>query len=380
MKKQLLILALMVTSKCYSQQIQFDHEEFNFTTIKQGENLTHEFKFTNNSDYPLTLTSVTPSCGCITTQWPQKPVMKGQTASITAVFNTTGKMGKQDKTLTVMSNSSNNKVSVLHIKGEIILTETISNSSLIDTNKSSVNIAKSDSKLETNAPKQIKLPVFNDIIDITSMMGKTNWSLGVHFQKAEYAPVKPAVVINDINEFVNNGKSGHELEKLLLKKYKGSIDSTFGNMSLIGSSLGSFVYLRNSEIPIRFCSYKEVSKLCFITGIALDNVYNTLRLTSRQRARKVLTESLLPSLKNFKPMLNKEFDYIGLGAIYGCKDFSDDYASTREEYLAIVVSCKKVKDYIAGNITEDELVESADIISVDSEMVTGTKRIKITLE
>jgi len=211
-------------------------------------------------------------------------------------------------------------------------------------------------------------------------MGKTYWSLGVEYQKADNAPVKPEIVVQDIDKFIQNGETGYEIEKSYLKKYNSGIDSIFNNMQLVGTTLGEFVYMRSSEVPIRICSYNETSKLCFITGIALQDVYNTLRLTSRQRATKVITSYLLPSLKNLKPLFNKEFQYIGLGAQYGSKNLADKYALTKAEYILIIVSTKKASDFVAGKITEDELVASADIISSDADMVTGTKKIKITLE
>lgn len=233
------------------------------------------------------------------------------------------------------------------------------------------------------APKEQtpKLSDFNDVINITAMMDKTYWSLGVQYQKEDNKPSKPEEVIADIDSFVLSDKSGHEGERYYVKKYKESIDSVFNDMKLIGTSLGEFVYMKKTEVPIRVCTYNDTSKIFLITGIALQDVYNTLKLTSRQRATKVITAYLIPTVKAMKPMMNKEFDYFGLGAVFASKDFSSKSAlATKEEYILFVVPSKKASDFVKGKITEDELVESADIISSDRDMVTGTKKIKITLE
>ncbi len=384
MKRILFIVFLLSSTKFFAQQIKFDAEEYNFGIIKQGESITYEFNYINTSDIPLTLSSVTAPCDCISTNWSKESLGKNQTASIKIIFNAADKLGQQDKIVVVLSNSASRGANILHIKGEISLTAMKNSPVFSDTvtNKSTTTTTYNEpaSKSEKPVPKQINLPVFNDIIDIISMMGKTYWSLGVTYAKIDKAPIRPEAVISDIHTFTNNHELGYDIEKSYLLKYKESIDSTFNNMKLIGNSLGQFVYSKNLEIPIRFCTYKDVSKLCFITGIAVDNVYNTLRLTSRQRAGKVVTEFIIPSIKSMNPILDKEFDFIGLGAIYGSKDLSDKYGLIKEEYIAFIVSCKKARDFITGKITEDELVESADIISSDRDMVIGTKRIKIILE
>lgn len=235
-----------------------------------------------------------------------------------------------------------------------------------------------------NTPNKQQLPKlmeFGDVIDITAMMDKTYWSLGIEYQENDNKPAEPDEVIISIDSLLSSGKSTHEAELYYIKKYKESVDSIFNDMKLIGNSLGKFVYAKNSEVPLRICTYNDTAKIFFITGIALEDIYNTLRLTSRQRATKVITTYLIPTLKALKPIMNKEFNYLGLGAIYGSKDFGDNSAlAMKAEYILFVVPAKKTNDFIKGKITEDELVENADIISADRDMVTGTKRIKITLE
>ena len=67
-----------------------------------------------------TPSSPTPrvSCGCTVPQWPKEPIMKGQSGTIKVTFNSTGKLGVQDRTVTITSNAKQNPM-VLHLKGTV---------------------------------------------------------------------------------------------------------------------------------------------------------------------------------------------------------------------------------------------------------------------
>jgi hypothetical protein len=96
----------------------FNEEEYNFGTIKQGESVTHDFQFTNTGSEPLIINKAEGSCGCTVPTYPQQPILKGQTAVIKVTFNSTGKSGIQDKTVTLTSNAIQNPT-ILHIKGTV---------------------------------------------------------------------------------------------------------------------------------------------------------------------------------------------------------------------------------------------------------------------
>jgi Protein of unknown function (DUF1573) len=98
--------------------MKFEALEFNYGTIKQGDKVEHEFVFTNTGKEPLIITNAQGSCGCTVPDYPKEPIKKGETAKIHVTFNSAGKMGMQDKTVTITSNAKTNPV-VLHIKGNI---------------------------------------------------------------------------------------------------------------------------------------------------------------------------------------------------------------------------------------------------------------------
>jgi hypothetical protein len=99
-------------------EITFVEDEYSFGTIQQGEKVTHIFTFTNTGNEPLIITNAAGSCHCTVPEWPKDPVMKGATGTIKVVFDSSGKMGVQDKTVTIQSNAKSNP-KVIHMKGTV---------------------------------------------------------------------------------------------------------------------------------------------------------------------------------------------------------------------------------------------------------------------
>lgn len=93
-------------------EMEFDKPEHNFGDITQGEKVTAKFKFTNTGKTPLIISDVITTCGCTVPSWPKEPIPPGGKGEISATFNSEGKMGKQNKVITVMSNSSNSPTRV----------------------------------------------------------------------------------------------------------------------------------------------------------------------------------------------------------------------------------------------------------------------------
>ena len=227
------------------------------------------------------------------------------------------------------------------------------------------------------------LPEINDfdrVLKIAVMSDKTTWSLGVNYKKESYVPIKSEDVKIFIDSFIVAPKS-NECDKFYIKKYKKEIDTLFTNMKFLGDSYCTFLGVKNVEVPIKISNYNITSKLFLIKGIASTDIYNTLRLTSRQRASKIITTRIIPSLKSLKPILNKEFDYVGLGVVFGSKDFSDKSSlAQKEDYVFFIAPKSKIIDFNNNKITEDELIQSADVYISDGEMSFDVKKVKISLE
>lgn len=98
--------------------IRFTETTYSFGSISAGDSLTHDFRFTNTGANDLVLKDVKASCGCTIPEWPRGPISPGAEGIIKVTFNSAGKSGTQDKTITVLSNAEPSAV-VLHIKGDV---------------------------------------------------------------------------------------------------------------------------------------------------------------------------------------------------------------------------------------------------------------------
>jgi len=113
MRKLFFLLLLLAASGNVSAQltgavIAWEKSTFDFGDVVQGEKVEHTFKFKNTGNEPLVITNVQVTCGCTTPKgWNRDPILPGQESEITVGFNSSGKYGKQEKVITIVSNAVN---------------------------------------------------------------------------------------------------------------------------------------------------------------------------------------------------------------------------------------------------------------------------------
>jgi hypothetical protein len=117
MKKFLFLVAILgFAFQGFAQQaekkdgpvITWEKKTHDFGDIYQGDKVDHTFYFTNTGNEPLIITNVQVSCGCTTPKgWPRDPIPPGGKGELTLSFNSAGKMGKQQKPVTIVSNAVN---------------------------------------------------------------------------------------------------------------------------------------------------------------------------------------------------------------------------------------------------------------------------------
>lgn len=74
-------------------------------TLMQGDTIMHVYNFKNTGNMPLVLSNVNASCGCTTPSYSTEPVAPGERGFITVKFNSKGKEGKLNKTVTAYANT-----------------------------------------------------------------------------------------------------------------------------------------------------------------------------------------------------------------------------------------------------------------------------------
>ena len=106
--------------KVLTPNIEMLETSYNFGEIQQGETVTHDFILKNTGDADLIISAAKGSCGCTVPEWPKNPIAKGEEAAIKVTFNSAGKSGKQNKTVTLVSNAIPN-TKVITINGNVIV-------------------------------------------------------------------------------------------------------------------------------------------------------------------------------------------------------------------------------------------------------------------
>jgi len=105
-----------------SQQVnplRFSEETFDFGKIYEEDGpVTHDFVLTNNSNRPVTILTVKPSCGCTTPEWTREPILPGKSGIIRAQYDPQYRPGFFHKSLTVTTDYNSQPIT-LYIKGQV---------------------------------------------------------------------------------------------------------------------------------------------------------------------------------------------------------------------------------------------------------------------
>lgn len=135
MKKSILLLALFVGFGTFAfaqeaddnkvdlsteatPKIEFATKSHDFGTFEEGTQATYTFTFKNTGNAPLVLNSVRASCGCTTPKWTKEPIAPGGEGTVTAIYNSKGRVGNFTKTITVTHNGEGGTV-YLTIRGVV---------------------------------------------------------------------------------------------------------------------------------------------------------------------------------------------------------------------------------------------------------------------
>jgi hypothetical protein len=94
----------------------FPIDKHDFGTVEESGPIGYEFTFTNTGTAPIVISDVRASCGCTTPSWPKEPIAPGGKGVIKAEYNTTGRIGTFNKSITITSNAVEPS-KVLYIKG-----------------------------------------------------------------------------------------------------------------------------------------------------------------------------------------------------------------------------------------------------------------------
>ncbi|MCQ2349677.1 MAG: DUF1573 domain-containing protein [Paludibacteraceae bacterium] len=126
MKRGLLIaISILMCTLMFAQEkkvMEFKERNHDFGTVREEVGkVTYIFRFINTSLSPLTLKSVKASCGCTTPVWSKAPVGPGEMGEITVSYNTKGRPGTFQKSITIIGDAGNGEfVDKIFIKGQVL--------------------------------------------------------------------------------------------------------------------------------------------------------------------------------------------------------------------------------------------------------------------
>lgn len=107
-----------VKIKTSAALISFDRSMHDFGTVTEGTIVETVFKVTNTGKTDLVITDAQVTCGCTVPVWPKAPIKPGQTEDIKVKFNTNGKKNRQQKNITLITNTKSGR-EILSLKGMV---------------------------------------------------------------------------------------------------------------------------------------------------------------------------------------------------------------------------------------------------------------------
>ncbi len=115
-----LISSSEISASSGTAKILFTEESHDFGNVEQGEQLEYSFAFTNEGEAPLLIQNVQPACGCTgATVGEKTEYAKGESGEIKITFNTQGRDGHQEKSITVFTNDTESPEKVLKFSCDI---------------------------------------------------------------------------------------------------------------------------------------------------------------------------------------------------------------------------------------------------------------------
>lgn len=99
--------------------IDFNQRVFDFGEIKEGKKVEYAFKILNKGKSDLQIRSVKASCGCTAANPTTNVIKPGTDTDLKVIFDSNGKLGLQNKTITIISNDPNQSTTILRISGNV---------------------------------------------------------------------------------------------------------------------------------------------------------------------------------------------------------------------------------------------------------------------
>lgn len=97
-----------------------DGRTFDFGVIIQGENVVHTFELKNTGNASLLISAASAACGCTVPSFSKEPIPPGKTGKVDVAFGSSGRTGKQVKTVVLTTNAQPSTVTLTIIANIVV--------------------------------------------------------------------------------------------------------------------------------------------------------------------------------------------------------------------------------------------------------------------
>lgn len=112
------MIGLLMWGWAQAPKLRVQPGEQGFGRVAQGTLVKARFALINEGKAPLQIQEIKPSCSCSVLSWDRRSIPPGDSLLVEVSFNTAGKVGRQRKSFSVISNAENSPT-LFYLTGEV---------------------------------------------------------------------------------------------------------------------------------------------------------------------------------------------------------------------------------------------------------------------
>lgn len=239
-----------------------------------------------------------------------------------------------------------------------------------------------------------KLPTFDTILSEQIPLMTNQWYRVIGLDRPNEIKTSGAFV-DVLIDIVNNGYPEASTEAIAEQQSYLKLHETGVLMSIAGIDTRNFnktpfnpksadiLFLYGADLPIHFVQFDRKLAVLF-THVTTKNIYNTLKLSQKQRAARVLESIVLPIVPELIYTFHRkeQAELGGIAIVYGSRNFlTEEKFDARPEVLCLLFTREAGWAYKEKKITDQELLDQSFIFLSDRGVgLEGYSRISVTLE
>jgi glutathione peroxidase len=235
-------------------KITLEEREYNFGSVKQGEEVSHVFKIKNEGATELVIHNVSPACGCTASDFPKK-LAPGEEGKIKLSVKTTGMNGKVERYADIISNDSTQAGLKLWVRMDVHKDD----SNIVNSGGTNSMAEKSvlDFALKNIDGKETKLSDYRGkvllLVNVASQCGYTPQYEGLQAVYSKYSAQGLIVLGFPANNFGGQEPgTNEEIKQFCTLKYKVSFPM-FAKISVKGADIHPlYQFLTSKETDPEF--------------------------------------------------------------------------------------------------------------------------------